>query len=278
MCILFFDFQPTSEASDYRFILASNRDEYFNRPTDLVNFWDDNSSICAGRDRHPVRGGGTWLGVSTTGRVATLTNVRVCNSDINYSAPSRGNLVSNYLLGKAGTTEDYCANLIATGDQYNLYNLLMTDFSISDAKMMYYTNQKNGGVVTISPGIYGLSNARLDSPWKKLLYGKEKFTSIVKTPNISKSDLTEGLLDLLGDTTRFYPDPNLPDTKWDDVSMENLSAICGHIPGYGTRTHSVILIDKHNHVTYVEKTLTNPEDPQLPSSTKSIEFDFCTKS
>jgi len=99
-----------------------------------------------------------------------------------------GNLVTDYLLGKAGTTEDYCANLTATGDQYNLYNLLMGDFryiivsiayilhfeyfSVPYAKMTYYTNQKNGSVVNISPGKIGTCV----SACEPLLYNTEVFS------------------------------------------------------------------------------------------------------
>ena len=114
MCILFFDFQPFPQSGAYKLILASNRDEFYDRPTDTVRFWDDNPNICAGnstagrylnyfeiltqyvscagRDRLPLRGDGTWLGISRTGRIATLTNVRVRNDDYIPNATGRGYL------------------------------------------------------------------------------------------------------------------------------------------------------------------------------------------
>lgn len=278
MCILFFDFQPFPQSSPYKLILASNRDEFYDRPTDTARFWDDNPNICAGRDRHPLRGGGTWLGMAKTGRIAALTNVRISNADFKLNATGRGQLVVDYVSGNDGTTEDYISGLSATVDSYNEYNLLMGDFGGVDPKMVYFTNQNGGETVSVSPGIHGLSNAKLNFPWKKLVYGKERFTDIVTAPHVSKQQLTEQLFDLMSDKTCCYPDPNLPDTQWSLSWMKGLSSICVNIPDYGTRTQTVILIDGGNHVTYTERTVVDPGTRHHHMTTESLEFDLCTQS
>ncbi|CAM9571362.1 unnamed protein product [Ectocarpus sp. 12 AP-2014] len=57
----------------YKLIVASNRDEDLGRPTTPIHFWKDaGSNLLAGRD---LVAGGTWLGVSRSGKFAALTNV-----------------------------------------------------------------------------------------------------------------------------------------------------------------------------------------------------------
>ena len=59
---------------------------------------------------------------------------------------------------------------------------------------------------SLGAGIYGLSNQLLDSPWKKVVHGKNRFSRVV-----SKSDLalmgtdvlTQQLMDVLSSTTWF---------------------------------------------------------------------------
>ena len=90
MCLIFvaIDSHPK-----YRLIIAANRDEFYDRPTAQASFWLDAPELIAGRD---LRAGGTWIGLTRTGRIAALTNYRDPKS-INADSPSRGKVVSDFL-------------------------------------------------------------------------------------------------------------------------------------------------------------------------------------
>ena len=81
---------------NYKLVIAANRDEYYDRSSSKAGFWKEAPEILAGRD---LVGGGTWLGISKKGRIGLLTNYRDPQSR-RQDAPSRGALVSGYLLGK----------------------------------------------------------------------------------------------------------------------------------------------------------------------------------
>ena len=99
MCLIVFAYRTLP---DYRLILAANRDEFYSRPTRAVAYWDDAPGVLAGRD---LKAGGTWLGITSAGRFAAITNYRDVNSN-RENAPSRGNLVSDFLIGNS-TPRDY---------------------------------------------------------------------------------------------------------------------------------------------------------------------------
>ena len=60
-------------ARDVRLAVAANRDEFFARAAAPAAWWADAPDVLAGRD---FEGGGTWLGVTRTGRFAAVTNFR----------------------------------------------------------------------------------------------------------------------------------------------------------------------------------------------------------
>ena len=80
----------------YRFVLVTNRDEFYARPTAPAAYWTDTPHLLAGRD---LQGGGTWLGLTRTGRLAALTNYREPGVTL-PDAPTRGALVADYLTAQ----------------------------------------------------------------------------------------------------------------------------------------------------------------------------------
>jgi len=160
MCLIIFAYQAHP---DYPLVVAANRDEFHQRPTRPSRFWQDHPGLLAGRDRQL---GGTWMGITRDGRFAAVTNFR----DPARTAPaprSRGELTINFLTGDLSPV-DYMATLEALGSEYAGFNLLVGDRD----GLWYLTNSEPGGPQAVAPGIYGLSNAHLDTPWPKVISGK----------------------------------------------------------------------------------------------------------
>ena len=209
-------------------IAAANRDEFYDRPAAPAGWWEDHPQVFAGRD---LRGGGTWLGVTRAGRFGALTNIRA-PGERREGAPSRGALVADFLAGD-DTPQAYVERLRAAGDDFNGFNLLIGD----GQTMIWYSNRehddpRNGK--PLAPGIYGLSNDRLDAPWPKVVRTKAQFASM-----LCMGAPEEAYFEMLSDTTRAS-DCRLPKTG---VSLEMerlLSAVCIESPNYGTRVSTVV--------------------------------------
>jgi len=213
-------------------VACANRDEYYDRPATPAGPWPDAPNIIAGRD---LRGGGSWMGVTKTGpngpKFAALTNIRA-PGDWRTDAPTRGALVADFLKGD----EDAPAYLecIAPGaDAYNGFNLIL-----GDAQGMYWFSNRAGldprNGKALEPGIYGVSNGLLDAPWPKVVCTKATFASL-----LLQGAPEEAYFEMLADTTRA-PDMRLPDTGVPIDLERQLSAVCIEIPGYGTRTSTVV--------------------------------------
>ncbi len=241
MCLIIFAYKINS---DYPLIIAGNRDEYFDRPTRRLHYWDDFPWILAGRD---LKEGGTWLGATTSGRFAALTNYRdVFN--INSRAPSRGHLVSDYLKGNCAARQ-YLEDINENGSIYNGFNLL-----IGDAFDLYYYSNKESLIRKLKPGLYGLSNHLLDTLWPKVKTGKTALKKIIGLGN--KIDI-EAIFQFLKDETRPL-DEKLPDTgiglEWERL----LSSVFIKSPTYGTRSSSVLLFKHTGQVVFTERTFSGP--------------------
>ena len=251
MCLILFAHERHPR---YRLVLAANRDEFYGRPTAPARFWDEAPDLLAGRD---LKGGGTWLGVSRGGRFAAITNYREPGFH-EKDAPSRGALVADFLLGQ-DEPGAYLEVLAPTADRYNGFNLLVGDMGAHStaahptaahptAGLGYFSN-RDGAVRTLEPGVYGLSNHLLDTPWPKVERGKAWLERHLRETDVD----AEALLDALNDPAQA-PDDALPDTgiglAWERV----LSPLFIRSPDYGTRASSVLLIDYDGQVAFAERT------------------------
>lgn len=225
MCLILVAWQAHP---DYPLVVAANRDEFFARPAAPAGWWADAPEVFAGRD---LEAGGTWLGVNRAGDFAGLTNFRDPASQ-RPGTPSRGALVAQALTDGQGV-EQRLAWLARHGAKYNAFNLIF-----SKGPELAIFESASGQGQRLGPGVYGLSNHLLDTPWPKVLAAKSRLhTALERLPD------TADLLDLLRDD-RPAPDDALPRTG---VSLEwerLLSSAFIRAPGYGTRCSSVILRDR----------------------------------
>ena len=227
----------------YPLVIAANRDEFFARPTRSAGFWEDAPNILAGRD---LQAGGTWLGVNRAGRslrFAALTNYRDPTQE-HPRAISRGGLVSGFLQGGASSS-DYLAEVASNDARYNGFNLLVCD----GTTLACYNNVEHQTRV-LQPGIHGLSNHVINSPWPKV-------TTATKALDASLSDLpdTSRLLEFLRDDS-VADDADLPNTGIPLDRERALSAIfVRNIPdlAYGTRSSTVLVVGADKGIIFDEQ-------------------------
>ncbi len=236
MCLIAFgaDLHPK-----YRFILVGNRDEFFHRETAPLHFWADHP-ILGGRD---LKAGGTWLGVTRSGRLATVTNFRDPQG-IREEVKSRGTLPTAYL--NANIDNDlFFQRVDLEAERYNGFNLL----GYTEGDMYHYSNYEKQ-IHRLAPDeLHGLSNALLDTPWPKVVRLKKELSQLLNKPDFTHSEA----LDILGDTDTAS-DRELPETGIPFSWEKALSAICIRTEDYGTCCSAVITIDQNGWLTFTERT------------------------
>jgi uncharacterized protein with NRDE domain len=227
---------------DNPLVLAANRDEFYARPTAPAAFWDDAPHVLAGRD---LTAGGTWLGVTRSGRWAALTNYRDPPTP-QPGRPSRGALVGDFLRGDA-TPADYLAAVAADAARYDGFNLLVGDLTGAH----YFGNRLPGDAAPrrLEPGLYGLSNHLLDTAWPKVERGRRLLGDLLD----AGAPTPEALLDILYDT-EIAPAHALPDTGVGADRERVLSASFIATPTYGTRASTALIVDRARNATFVERT------------------------
>jgi len=235
MCLLLIAYK---RHPNYKLIVAANRDELHERPTEPAHFWTEDNSLLAGKD---LKENGTWMGITKNGRFAALTNYRDMSS-IKADAPTRGKLVSNFLLGKTETA-DYHKILLTKAKLYNGYNLI-----IGNVDNLFYFSNISMEFKKLEVGIYGLSNHLLDTPWPKVTKAKREFTQILENEQPSE----EEIFSLLYDSTKF-PKKDLPKTGLSKEMEMLVSPIFTVTEKYGTRSSTVILINNDNTISFTEK-------------------------
>lgn len=227
-------------------VVAANRDEFYARPTAPAACWSDAPEIIAGRD---LEAGGTWLGVTTQGRFAAVTNVR--EPGIAPGRLSRGELTRNFLQGDQSAAS-YLGELERSA--YSGFNLLL-----SDGQALYYASNRGPVAQALAPGVYGLSNHLLDSPWPKLLTARQRFSAALSTlPD------QQIFFDILADD-EIVPDNELPDTGVPLEWERRLSAIFVRSPDYGTRASTIVAVDAAGGVFFEERSF-GPNGQPLQSS------------
>ncbi|HOD35103.1 MAG TPA: NRDE family protein [Syntrophales bacterium] len=245
MCLIFVAYKYRAP---YDLVIAANRDEFYERPSAPAEFWKENPSVLGGKD---LIAGGTWLGITRTGRFAAITNYRDPGSH-RHDAPSRGHLVSNFLTGSE-TPGEYVRNIASRADEYNGFSLFAGDRS-----SMYYVSNRGGGPRGLSPGLYGLSNHLLDTPWPKVERGKKSLEALFADPETVRED---ALFGILADRSS-PPDELLPRTgvslEWERILAPPFIVS----PVYGTRSSTVILSRGDGKVAFVEKVFNSNPNPQ----------------
>jgi len=236
MCLILFSLNVHPE---YSLIMAGNRDEFYSRPAAPLKFWKDEPSVLGGRD---LAGGGTWLGVTKSLKIAALTNCRD-PSAFNPDAPSRGDLVKNFLCGKQ-EPQSYIRNVEKIGNRYNGFNLIAGERD----RLWIYSN-RGRATEEIPPGFYGISNHFLDTPWPKIKRSKDVLEGMFTKDEVDM----EAIFAVLEDRT-FPPAEDLPDTGAGPEWERMLSPIFVSSDIYGTRSSSALLIGKDGNMRFLERT------------------------
>ena len=271
MCLIAWNWQPGRATP---LLLIANRDEFYARPAQAVQWWDQDH-ILAGKD---LQAGGTWLGVTRTGRLAALTNYRDYREDGNGKgngndpamlrpgAPSRGELVTDFLNSELSAPV-FLRRLADRAEDYNPFNLL-----VFDGQHLLGLQSRGAEVIDMQPGIGAVSNADFHSPWPKLAWLRDALGAHVNNGEAAKDEAgndeagndeavngetvnreadNEALLALL-QNTMIAPDDALPQTGLPLARERALSAAFITSPDYGTRACSVVRIGQTD-VEFVER-------------------------
>ena len=232
MCLIVFAWRP---GHAHPLVVASNRDEFYARPSLPLAQWPDAPHVYAGRDQEA---GGTWLGVNADGRFAALTNIR--DPHQSPSRKSRGELVARFLSGSL-PIDDYLAQVNGRSIEYAGFNLL-----VGTPDQLWHYNANDNEPTRLKAGIYGLSNAGLDTPWPKLLKAKAAFAEILDDPQ------PQTLLQMLSDP-QTAPFAELPDTGVGLATESLLSSVFIASPSYGTRASTALIVNADGTRRMVER-------------------------
>lgn len=237
MCLIVFahDCHPL-----YRLILGANRDEFRDRTAEPARFWEDVPHLLAGRDK---LAGGTWMGVTTNGKLAAVTNYRDPYQQV-VDPPSRGSLVTAFLKNPIMTASEFQGIISRDGQRYDGFNLL---FGSAD-KLYYFTN-RGGSSGPIKPGVHGLSNHLLDTGWPKVTVAKSRLGALLQHAQVDPEQIFAALSD-----PSPFADGRLPDTGVGPERERLLSPIFIEGELYGTRSTTVLLIDRNDRLTFLERT------------------------
>ena len=235
MCLIVFGYKVLKE---YPLVLAANRDEFYRRPTAAMQFWEACPDILTGKD---LEQGGTWFGIHKTGTFAALTNYRDPAS-LKQNAPSRGEIIIDF-LNSDKSPKRFIHDFRPRAQLYNGFNLI---FGNTD-HLFWFTNL-TGRIEEINPGIHGLSNRFLNTPWPKVESGKKALEKI-----LHGSISTDHLFSFLKDRSR-PDDDRLPETgiglEWERI----LSPLFIESDTYGTRSSTAMLADRNGNMNITERT------------------------
>ena len=238
MCLLVLAWQVHPR---YQLVVAANRDEFYERPTAAMAKWPVPDDIIGGRD---LRAGGTWLAMDRDRRFGIVTNFRELQPP-SPGATSRGNLIPGYLRNTAGPG-GYLRELETTAAAYSGFNLLLTD----ENTLWYGSNRADRFAQPLSPGIYGLSNELLDTPWPKLQRVRRRFDPLLMQPGeVSKDELFA----ILDDPTQAGVDERLPQTGLSREWEQLLSSPFISTEDYGTRCSTLVMVERTGAVCLTER-------------------------
>jgi uncharacterized protein with NRDE domain len=249
MCLIAFAWDPSAAT---RFVMAANRDEFYARPSVPAAWWPTHPDVWAGQD---LQAGGTWMGITRRGRFAAITNVREPHPG-RADMLSRGLLVLDFLVGQASPL-DYLAAVADRADQFRGFNLLVGELYGPSPALAYFSNRGGNAPATLAPGVYGMSNAALDTPWPKVV----SLTSALTLLKAADAPLEAYLRPL--EDRRVAPDPDLPSTGVTLALERVLSAPFIISPEYGTRSQTVLMASADGDVEVLERGFQNADEATM---------------
>jgi len=233
MCLVVLAFNVHEDAP---LVVAANRDEFHARPTQDADWWSDQPDVIGGRD---LQAGGTWLGAHRSGRFATITNYR--DAATSRGRPrSRGHLVTEFLQGEQSPVEHLST---IRPEDYGGFNLL-----VADRSQLAYLSNRGGGLKELPAGIYGLSNATLDTPWEKVERSKSLLGTLLEQGRANETHL----LRLLADRKKGPVD----EVESDRLPFSIAHAITAPFivtSAYGTRCSTIVRVDQAGIWHFLER-------------------------
>jgi uncharacterized protein with NRDE domain len=252
MCLILFAWQAHPR---YPLVVAANRDEFHDRPTAAAEFWEESPDILAGRD---IQAGGTWLGVSRSGRFAAISNYREPLYKASPLEYSRGHLVRDFLLDDS-TPASHAKQVQTLGEHYRGFNLL-----VGDSNDLFYVSNRKQGTVSVSAGSHGLSNHLLDTDWPKVHSGRERLNALLLEEQVDP----DALLEMLADQGAVSPTRlTIEELQSEPENVTRRTFISS--PVYGTRSSTVLLVDHSGEITFVERQF---DADSKPTGTRSHKF------
>jgi uncharacterized protein with NRDE domain len=236
MCLILLAWRADPE---YPLVFAGNRDEVYDRRSAPIDFWGDEPSIFGGRD---MEKGGTWLGISLSGRIAAVTNYRE-RPRAQGSHRSRGELAARFLR-EADAPRAYLAQITGRKAEYGPFSVI-----VGDAAGLWYYSNRGREPRELAPGVHGLSNHLIDTPWPKVALGRQRLAQLLGS---GERRLASGSFEILLDRTPA-PDAQLPDTGVGLERERELSSMFIAGERYGTRASTVVLIRRDGAVLFIER-------------------------
>ena len=257
MCLITFAYRVNDK---YPLVLSANRDEFFSRKSREAQFWKDEvgcSNLLAGKD---LEAGGTWIGVTKSGKFAAITNLR-SNSEDDQASLSRGALTLEYLIGKESPL-NFARTIVGNLSSYRGFNLLL-----GDKQEIVFMNSKEKSILPLEPGVYAFSNNTLNSNYPKVVKGKDKLAKLVDTETELNPDL---LIDMMRDRTTAA-DNSLPSTILSKALEKKLSAIfvSDTDRNYGTLCTTAFVTNSSGKTQFIEQNY-----DELGCPTRSHYFEY----
>lgn len=233
MCLIVFAWKSHP---DYKLILAANRDEFHGRPAQEAHWWPDLPDVLAGRD---LQAGGTWLATARSGRFATVTNYRE-QQRARAGLRSRGEIATSFV-----STDIDALTFVSSiaGKSYAGVSVLA-----ADRDNLCYMSNRGDEPISLAPGVYGLSNASLDTPWSKLTRSKEALTALIDSDNVNTTDLLRLLADKTPAASAEVESSDLPFKLARALTAPFIVA-----DTYGTRCSTILLLANDGRVDFCER-------------------------
>ncbi|XP_053617788.1 transport and Golgi organization protein 2 [Plodia interpunctella] len=264
MCILFIYNGNEDVESDYRLIIATNRDEFYERPAQIMAPWEGQADVLAGKD---VRGGGTWLALSAvTKKIGVLLNHPVAPTKT--AVKSRGKIAIDYVKGGLSIRE-FVDSMREYFQECPGFIFVSLDFGNDYTKVHSYTKNTDN-LEEHSEKYLGFGNSAPATPFKKVQAGRQRMQGVCQRLNKihMKEQLVNELIELLRWEEKHLPDQVIEGQHPDNY--KHLSSVYVHVPNiYGTRTHTLVLITKDGGMDVIEVTLRAPIDSQKPNWEKT---------
>jgi uncharacterized protein with NRDE domain len=230
MCLLVLAWRSHPQ---HRLVVAANRDEFHARPAAPLAAWPDIAGVFGGRD---LQAGGAWFAIGHGPRLGIVTIVREFGRQ-RRGARARGGLIPAYLSGTR-PPGDFLQGLEADAPGYSGFNLLLADRDT----LWYASNRADQFARELPPGIYGLSNEFLDTPWPKLVRVRQRFEALLQSAESADPDaLATSLFEMLADRETAPPD-TLPPGDLTPEWARKLSAPFVLDSAYGTRCSTVLTV------------------------------------